>query len=75
MNWTWFGKKCHGLTEVLPRYYPDGTEENYEKPQSGQLMSQPRQIQTEHLMNTSPEHYYYTNMLGALQFLIGILIL
>jgi hypothetical protein len=62
-------RKCHGL-----RYYPDGTEGNYEKPQSGQLMSQLRQIQTEHFMNTRLQNYCYTNMFGALQFLIGILI-
>jgi hypothetical protein len=35
----WFGKdfevSCRGLNKVLFRNFPGGTEENYEKPQSG----------------------------------------
>jgi hypothetical protein len=52
----WTGKNLegngHGLIEVLSWHFPGGTEENQ------------NEIQTEHLSNTSLEHYRLARLLG-----------
>jgi hypothetical protein len=44
-------------------HFPGGTEEDHEIPDSGYANSLPR-IEQEHLPNTIPVHYFYTNLLG-----------
>jgi hypothetical protein len=48
--------------EVLSRHLRTATDENRENPQSGWSASQPK-FESEHLPNTSPKRYRYTNLL------------
>jgi hypothetical protein len=57
-------KEAVGLIEVLSSNLPGKIEENNEK---SQVPSIPVKMPTEHLSNTSLEHYHYTNPFSSFQ--------
>jgi hypothetical protein len=51
-----------GWLKVLPQHLPGETMENYSR--LVRIVSVPAEISTEHLPDTSLEHYCYTSRLG-----------
>lgn len=55
--------RIQDLIKLLSWNLLGGTEENFET--LVRITSVLAEIQMEHLLNTNVEHYYYTNLLGA----------